>query len=107
MLLGEGLENLLGDLMDVELIGPWEPDQIHLERLSEKNPDVILLVNEDSASDRAVAAQIIADFPDYPLMQVTTEDSFVRVYSSESHLSTSADLIETIRKLSRKENHEK
>jgi DNA-binding NarL/FixJ family response regulator len=106
MLLGEGLENLLAAMTDVELIGPWEPDQAHLERLSEKQPDVILLVNEDSDSDRAIAAQIIAQFPDFPLLQVSTEESFVRVYSSESHLSTSVDLIETIRKYSRNETYE-
>lgn len=105
-LLGEGLSNLLGGLVDVELIGPWVPDPEHLERLSEENPDVILLVNEEADAEQAIAAQIIAKFPDYPLLQVSTEQSSVRVYTSESRFSSSAELIETIRQLSKKEIRE-
>lgn len=105
-LLGEGLSNLLGDLTDIELIGPWIPDSQHLKRLSNENPDVILLVNEEASAEQAIAAQIIAKFPDYPLLQVSMEQSSVRVYTSESRLSSSAELIETIRQLSTKEIHE-
>jgi len=105
-LLGEGLSNLLGDLTDVDLVGPWVPDPEHLERISEENPDVILLVNEEVDTEQAIAAQIIAKFPDYPLLQVSMEQSSVRVYTSETRLSSSAELIETIRQLSKKGIHE-
>jgi hypothetical protein len=99
LLLGEALANILNNQDDVELIGPLVPDSETLAGLSEQNPDLFLFINEGSDADQAVAAQILSLFPDFPLLQVSTEQSLVRVYTSESHRTSSADLMETIRAL--------
>lgn len=99
LLLGEALANILNNQDDVELIGPLVPSAETLEGLSEQNPDLFLFINEGSDADQVVAAQILSLFPDFPLLQVSTEQSLVRVYTSESHHTSSADLIETIRAL--------
>ncbi len=97
LLLGEALANILNNQDDIELIGPLVPDPKNLAGLAEENPDIFLFINEGDDSDQAVAAQIFSLFPDCPLLQVSTEQSFVRVYTSESHRTSSVDLMETIR----------
>ncbi|MCK5646760.1 MAG: hypothetical protein KAH97_08260 [Anaerolineales bacterium] len=99
LLLGEALANILNKQDDVELIGPLVPDPQNLAGLSEQNPDIFLFINEGNDADQAVATQILSLFPDYPFLQVSTEQSIVRVYTSESHRTSSVDLIETIRAL--------
>lgn len=99
LLLGEALANILNNQDDVELIGPLVPDPEDLPSLSDRNPDLFLFINEGSDADQAVAALILSHFQDYPLLQVSTEKSLVRVYTSESHRTSSADLMETIRAL--------
>jgi hypothetical protein len=68
--------------------------------LSDQVPDIFLLVKQgDEELDQAVAAQILSHFPDHPLLQVSPEQSQIRVITSESHSTSSADLLETIRSL--------
>lgn len=100
-LLGEALANLLGEFQDVEIVGPWSHDAETLERLSEESPDVILLATQETESEETseLTGQILARFPDFPLVQVPIEESTVRLYTSKSLLASSQDLIETIRNL--------
>lgn len=100
LLLGEALANILQGHDDVELIGPLSPSPENILRMSDQVPDIFLLVKQgDEELDQAVAAQILTHFPDHPLLQVSPEQSQIRVITSESHSTSSADLLETIRSL--------
>jgi DNA-binding NarL/FixJ family response regulator len=100
-LLGEALEKLLNGVEELELIGQWYPDAASLERVPGEAPDVVLLATQESGSEDTahLTAQILARYPDYPLVQVTIEETTIRLFTSESHLARSADLIDAIRKL--------
>jgi hypothetical protein len=99
LLLGEALANILSDQDDVELIGPFIPTPETIAHLSDQAPDIFVLVNEAKEVDPSLAAQILSHYPDHPMLQVSTEESLVRVTTSESHTTSSAELLETIRSL--------
>jgi hypothetical protein len=99
LLLGEALANILSNQDDVDLIGPLVPGPDTMTRLAEQAPDIFVFINEGSEEDQRVTAQILSHFPDYPLLQVSSEESLVRVTTSESHTTSSVDLVETIRSL--------
>jgi DNA-binding NarL/FixJ family response regulator len=100
-LLGEALANLLRNVKDVELIGPWNPDEETLARLPNETPDILLLATDDGelSQETTLTARILARYPDLPLMQVSIEDSEVRLYTTKTMLASSSDLIEAIRSL--------
>ncbi len=102
-LLSEGLANLLGATDDIALIGPRAISGFALPDLSKYAPDIVLFAAQeiDDAITNALVFQILQHVPDLPVIQVDLSGkNIVRVYTSHTLPARSADLIETIRKLS-------
>jgi DNA-binding NarL/FixJ family response regulator len=100
-LLCEGLETILGELADVELIGPLAPDADWLNRLPEHAPHVVLLAEEggDIHYSAPLTTLILDRFPDVPVIRVALEEDAVRLYTTQTLPARSADLIEAIRRV--------
>lgn len=100
-LLSESLENVLEQVEDVELIGPWVLDQNALARLSEGTPDIVLIAEEDGEGESvaSLTAQILEQHPELPVVRVGLAQNVIRLYTSRTLPAHSADLIETIRSL--------
>ncbi|MFQ5593514.1 MAG: hypothetical protein ACE5HA_05135 [Anaerolineae bacterium] len=100
-LLGESLERILGQLEDVELVGPWGLDADVLTQLHEDMPDIALIVQEGEESESAASltSQILERYPDLPIVRIGLTENVIRVYASQTLPARSADLIEVIRSL--------
>jgi DNA-binding NarL/FixJ family response regulator len=100
-LLSESLERILGQLEDVELVGPWRLDADVLTRLPEDMPDIALIVQEaeESESVASLTSQILERYPDLPIVRIGLTENVIRVYASQTLPARSADLIEVIRSL--------
>lgn len=100
-LLGESLERILGQLEDVELVGPWELGADVLARLPEGMPDIALVVEEEESENVAsLTGQILEHYPDLPVVRIGLQENVMRVYASRTLPARSADLIDVIRGLS-------
>lgn len=104
-LLGEGLENLLGRLADVEILGPWLVDDNALGRLQLRHPDIVIIAGNSQEDEpgcvRPVAlltAQILESYVGLPVVQVLLEKNYVCVYNSHTIPARSTDLIDAIRR---------
>jgi len=100
-LLGESLERILGQLEDVELVGPWRLDADVLSRLPEDMPDIALIVQEGEGSESvaSLTSQILECYPDLPIVRIGLTENVIRVYASQTLPARSADLIDVIRSL--------
>lgn len=110
-LLGEGLEHLLSQLVDVEILGPWSLDKAAITHLQVEHPDLVVIagggLGDDPTSSQSAAmltAQILETYTGMPVVQVMLEDNQVRVYNSHTIPARSADLIEIIRRPQGKED---
>lgn len=102
-LLSEGLANVLGTMDDVVLIGPRAASGCTLADVRASAPDVVLFAAQetDDPVTNALLVQILQHVPDLPVIQVgLAESTAIHVYTSHTLPARSADLIETIRKLS-------
>ncbi|MCP4536560.1 MAG: hypothetical protein GY832_05385 [Chloroflexi bacterium] len=101
-LLGESLENILAQEKSIELVGPWDLDAPVLARLSKDTPDVVLVAEAESESEKAATliAQILDHYPDMTVIRVGLGQDTVRVYVSHAVPARAVDLIEAIRGLS-------
>lgn len=101
-LLSEGLANVLGEMEDLELVGPRSASSFALSDLGVCAPDVVLFAEQDIHSPAAntVLFQILQHVPDLPVIQVgLSGDNTARVFTSHALPARSADLIKTIRNL--------
>ncbi|MFQ5340370.1 MAG: hypothetical protein ACE5F6_02365 [Anaerolineae bacterium] len=100
-LLGESLERILGQLEDVELVGPWGLDADVLTQLHEDMPDIALIVQEGEESESAASltSQILERYPDLPIVRIGLTENVIRVYALQTLPARSADLIDVIRSL--------
>jgi len=100
-LLGESLENVLGQEESVELIGPWDFDASVLPQLSQDTPDVVLVAEAENESEKAAAltVQILDLYPDVTVIRVGLGKDTVRVYTSHAVPARAVDLMEAIRGL--------
>ncbi len=103
-LLGEGLEHLLGKLVDVEILGPWSMDETAIYHLDPQLPDLVVIAGnrpgDYSAGAQQAAlltARILEIHVGLPVVQVMLDDNQVRIYNSHTIPARSADLIEIIR----------
>jgi hypothetical protein len=98
-LLGESLENILAQEEGIELIGPWGLDSPVLARLSQNAPDVVLVAEAESESEKAAAliAQILDHYPNVTVIRVGLGQDTVRVYTSHAVPARAVDLMEAIR----------
>ena len=104
-LLGEGLEHLLGKLVDVEILGPWSMDETAIHHLQAQLPDLVVIAGnrpgDNSAGSQQAAlltGRILEIHVGLPVVQVMLDDNQVRVYNSHTIPARSADLIEIIRR---------
>lgn len=66
-LLSESLQQALGRVEDIELIGPWDLDRPVLAKLREETPDIVIVVEGVKESSRAAElgySQVIAIVPE-------------------------------------------
>ncbi|RMD59629.1 hypothetical protein D6833_11135 [Candidatus Parcubacteria bacterium] len=100
-LLGESLEQLLKQLEDVQLVGPWSLDADVLSRLPEVVPDIVLVVHGNEEPDRLapLTSQMLERYPNLPIVQIGLQENVIRVYASRTVPARSADLIDVIRSL--------
>ncbi len=101
-LLGESLENILGQEEGIELIGPWDLDAPVLTQFSRDTPDVVLVAEAESESERvtALTVRILDLYPDVTVIRVGLGKDTVRVYTSHAVPARAVDLMEAIRGLS-------
>jgi DNA-binding NarL/FixJ family response regulator len=100
-LLCEGLETILGQLADVELIGALTPEAGWLDRLPDLTPDVVIIAEDGGDVHRtaALTTLILERFPDVPVLRIGLEKDAVRLYTTRTLPARSADLIEAIRRV--------
>lgn len=101
-LFGEGLEEILRKVGDVELLGPLELSQeIMITQLPELRPDAVILVEEgeNKMSVSYLTAAILRQFPRLPIISAELEQSICRVYSTQTLPARSSDLVEAIMNL--------
>jgi DNA-binding NarL/FixJ family response regulator len=100
-LFGESLERILGQLEDVELVGPYLLDADALDRLPEDAPDVAVIVHEDENLQKTVSltSRILERYPGLAIVRVGLQENVMRVYASRTLPASRADLIEVIRSL--------
>ncbi len=98
-LYGESLENLLGRLEDVELIGPWVMDESVLNQIEGAEPDVVLIAAESDHMQETseLTAHILDEYPNLTIIHSTLTSNRVRVYSSRELPARSEELLEAIR----------
>jgi hypothetical protein len=105
-LLGEGLQHLLGKLLDVNILGPWVIDEKAMHHLNIQLPDIVVIA-DDSIGDEdpclysaaLLIAQILEKYVGLPVVQVLLANNQVRIYNSHTIPARGADLIEAIRNL--------
>lgn len=103
-LLGEGVEHLLSQLVDVEILGPWMMDNAAIDHLQNQLPDIVVIAGDHPGDDPAgsqraamLMARILEIHVGLPVIQVMLDENQVRVYNSHIIPARSADLIEIIR----------
>lgn len=108
-LLGESLEKVLSQEESVELIGPWDLDAPVLARLSKVAPDVVLVAEAESESERvaSLTTQLLDQYPDVPVIRVGLTQDTVRVYTSHAVPARAVDLMEAIHSLSTRQHGDK
>ncbi len=99
-LFGESLEMVLRAAGDVELIGPWEGEEV-CARIAEADPSVVLIVDEDSQreSSARLTSAIMETYPHLPIIRAGLTENVVRVISTHILPARGTDLMETIRSL--------
>ena len=100
-LLAEGLQNLLQNLDDVLLLGPWEVSLDVLEAIAAKKPEIIILAESgiEQGTTEELIARVLKDFPDLPLVEVCLTKDVFRVYVMQLSPARSAVLVDLIRHL--------
>ena len=100
-LLAEGLERLLRQIEDVELIGPWDLNASMLKRLSETVADIILIVEKerDAEDTGALINRILEQYPGLPLVRIGMQENTIRLYISQTLPARAADLLHLIQTL--------
>ena len=100
-LLGESLQNLLGAMEDVDLIGPYVLNPSNIARIEQVTPDVVLIAEDDGQFEQgsALTTEILEKFPNLPVLLSTLTRNVVKVYTSRELPARSADLADVIRNL--------
>ncbi|MCC7360672.1 MAG: response regulator transcription factor [Anaerolineales bacterium] len=100
-LLGEGLKAILGEVEDIELIGPLVVEAAVLEWAMANKPDVMLIAEEadEAGSSASLTARLLEQWPDVPAIRVGLKQDTIRLYTSWTLPARRADLIGAIRRL--------
>src|SRR3990172_1109898 len=100
-LFGESMETILRAEADVELVGLWDVEGDVCQRIPEARPHVVVIVDEDSRSERIthLTSAIIEVYPELSVIRAGLNENVFRVFSPHSHPARGPDLLETIRNL--------
>jgi len=100
-LLGESIEQMLSQLEDVELVGPWQLDATLLPRLAEEMPDIALVVQGGEGSEKmlSLTGQILEHYPGLSVVRIGLQENVIRVTATRTLPAHSAALIDLIRSL--------
>ena len=101
-LLGESLVQLLGNLDEISLLGPWPARQSTLLVIKEQQPDLVLFATDKDSpepDEQHFIANILEAYPDLPVVRATLAENCLRVYTSHTLPARSSDLLKWIRGL--------
>ena len=100
-LLAEGIERLLRQMEDVELIGPWDLNTELVSRFPEATPDIVLMVEEGTHTEvtGALINQILEQHPELPVVYVGMQQNTIRLYTSRALPARATELVDLIRSL--------
>ncbi len=100
-LLAEGVERLLRQLEDVEVIGPWDLNAQRLPRLSEVTPDIIVVAEESAevADTGSLTSQVLEQHPDLTIVRIGMQQNTIRLYTSRALPARTTELVDLIRSL--------
>ncbi len=100
-LLGKGLELILNQLEDVELIGPWTMDRPVLPRLAKQGLDIVLVAEGQEQGHRltALTGRILDRYPDLPVVRIGLDQNKIHLFYSHHLPAHRAALIELIHTL--------
>ncbi len=100
-LLGEGVEQMLNQLDDLELAGHWRVDDTFMEKLRQAAPDLVILADEGKTSESLsrLTAQILDEYPNLPILRVTLDNNQVQIYSSHLAAASRHDFLDLIYRL--------
>ncbi len=98
-LFGESMESLLKQADDVNLLGPWEPNEEILDKLAENLPDVIVMVEDQENNDKIhdLTTRIMHKFPQLPLILAGIDMAVFYVINTKTHPARGEDLLKIIR----------
>jgi hypothetical protein len=100
-LFGEIIEQTLGQMEGLEIVGHWPVDDQIGQRLECAGVDLVVITEEGLTPEKLsqLTAQLLERFPDLPIFRVTLERNLVQVYSSHLLPARREDLGELIRHL--------
>ena len=100
-LLAEGVERLLRQMEEVELIGPWDLTNQPMAHLSDAVPDIVVIAEEDpGATDTGhLINRILEQHPDLPIVRISVQQSTIRLYTSRALPARTTELVDLIRSL--------
>lgn len=101
-LLGESLIQLLSNLDEVHLLGPWPVEETTLLNLKAHHPDLVLFATQSDSphhKEQHFLSSILDICPDLPLVRATLAENCLRVYTTHTLPASSDDLMDLIRNL--------
>ncbi|MCC7119085.1 MAG: hypothetical protein IT310_11210 [Anaerolineales bacterium] len=102
-LFSESMEMVLRAATGVELLGPWAIETETCSRISEINPNVVIVVEKNARDEKAVAlaSAILEKYPELPVIRANLTENIFRVFSMHSYPARGMDLLKTIRRISK------
>lgn len=100
-LLGESLEHILNSLEDVQIIGPWQPDEQVVTLCSECNPDMVIISDNELNAERNshLTTQLLETVPNLVVIRIRQDRNFILAFSSKTIPARVADLVDAIHHL--------
>jgi DNA-binding NarL/FixJ family response regulator len=87
LLLGAGLQSLLIDETDLDVIGTSPSDQPELvEQIKRIRPDVVLLDVDSRLTDPADLLTCLENYPKLRVLVVSSDDHLIRIYDKQEVL---------------------
>ncbi|MBM3124563.1 MAG: response regulator transcription factor [Chloroflexi bacterium] len=99
-LFGESMETILRAEKEVELVGPWNlGDQDICERLTEINPSVIVIVDENLQNETTaeLTKTIIEGHPEISVIRTALNEKIFRIHSTYTLPARGDNLLKAIR----------
>lgn len=100
-LIGESLEHILNSLEDVQVIGPWQPDEHTLADCINQSPDLVIISENEICVETGnqLTTQLLEAIPNLTVIRIKPDSKFLLAYTSQTIPARVADLIDAIRHL--------